>query len=67
MDMDWHKEFIKMPQRMAKACYMSPQDTIAAQANREHLKISSWKITNEGGQLRKYREQLRKIRSPSSL
>ena len=31
MDMDWHKEFIKMPQRMAKACYMSPQDTIAVQ------------------------------------
>ena len=31
MDMDWHKEFIKMPQRMAKDCYMSPQDTIAVQ------------------------------------
>ena len=31
MDMDWHKEFIKMPHRMAKDCYMSPQDTIAVQ------------------------------------
>ena len=31
MDMDWHKEFIKMPHKMAKDCYMSPQDTIAVQ------------------------------------
>ena len=31
MDMDWHKEFIKMPHMMAKDCYMSPQDTIAVQ------------------------------------